>query len=79
MKLHQLNKEKYLKPIELVELEERLKNSRRSEARNVLMIRVLLKTGARGSEMLAIRPMDLHTETQSVFIRGLKVNGKRDG
>jgi integrase len=77
-KLHQLNKHKYLKPIEMVELEMRLDNAKRKEARNVLMIRLLIKTGARGSEMLAIRPMDLHTETQSIFIMGLKDGKDRE-
>lgn len=78
MKLHQLDKHKYLKPIEVVELESRLTNAKRKEARNVLIIRLLLKTGARASEMLAVRPMDLHDETQSIFIRGLKDGKDRE-
>jgi len=78
MKLHQLDKHKYLKPIEVVELNERLDNAKRKEARNVLMIRLLLKTGARASELLAVRPMDLHHETHSVFIRGLKDGKDRE-
>lgn len=78
MKLHQLNKEKYLKPIEVVELLERLDGAKRKEARNVLMIRLLLKTGARASELLAVRPMDLHIETHSVFIMGLKEGKDRE-
>jgi len=77
-KLHQLDKHKYLKPIEVVELEQILDNAKRKDARNVLMIRLLLKTGARGSELLAVRPMDLHVETHSVFIRGLKDGKDRE-
>jgi len=75
---HSISKLKYLTPIEVVELEERILNSKRKEFRNAVMIELLMKTGMRSSEMLLLRPMDLYDDTQSIQIATVKGGKDRE-
>jgi integrase len=46
--------------------------------RNALMLRLLLATGCRASELLAITKSHLNPETQSVYINGIKGSDDRE-
>jgi integrase len=50
----------------------------KDNSRNGLILILLLKTGARASEILEIRPCDLNLESQTVLIRGLKGSDDRE-
>lgn len=72
---YQINKTKYLSKIELNQLLNKLQND---HSRNSLIIQLALATGARASELLAIRVSDLDMHNKSVFIKGLKNSFDRE-
>lgn len=70
-----LSPDKYLSPEEDTILDAWLKLETGEHA---LVIRMLRRTGARVSEVLNIRPMDVNPTTKSVWIRGLKNSMSRE-
>ncbi len=78
MKPHSISKLKYLTPVEVLELEERIKNAKRSEFREAVMFEILLRTGMRSSELLLMRPMDLMSETQTICVATVKGGKDRE-
>lgn len=76
----QLDKSKYLSDQEFERLHKRMQSylTVPSTKRDAVLILTALYTGARASELLAIRRKDLDPEEQSVHIRGLKGSNNRD-
>jgi integrase/recombinase XerC len=75
---YQLNKSKYLVQNELAELKRILGLFREKDLRNTLLIEVALNSGARASELLNLRWMDLDDFENTLFIRGLKGSNDRE-
>lgn len=73
-----LNKNKYLLPPEMENLEKILDRYFEEEPRNCLAIGLALKTGGRAQEILNIRKSDLNPIEESVFIQGLKGSNDRE-
>ncbi|MGH1468941.1 MAG: tyrosine-type recombinase/integrase [Bdellovibrionales bacterium] len=63
---------------ELSELNRILSLFKKKDARNTCMVELALNTGARASELLNIRWMDLDTTEKTVFIKGLKGSNDRE-
>ena len=74
----ELTKEKFLNKAEHAELVRVLNLCEVRDFRNVTLLRMLLHTGARISEVLGIRGLDVNSDTCSVFITGLKHSKNRD-
>ncbi len=72
-----MNHHKYLTDQDLVLIRSTLARFRLTDPRDVLMFDVLLATGARASEMLALRPCDLDSSARMVFLTGLKGSNDR--
>ena len=75
MKNYALNRTKFLDVTELTELNRVLDMS---NCRNSLLIRMALNTGARASELLNLRRVDVFLNDKSVLIRGLKGSNDRE-
>jgi len=75
---YQLNKSKYLVQNELVELKRILDLFREKDLRNTLLIEVALNSGARATELLNLRWIDLDDYENTIFIRGLKGSNDRE-
>ena len=73
-----LNKNKYLIDPEVERLERTLESDHLAEARDVLMLQLALKTGARATELLGLRHVDLNVYDNTVFIRGIKGSNDRE-
>jgi integrase/recombinase XerC len=73
-----LNKNKYLLDPEVERLEAILENLSPEHDRDALLIWLALKTGARASELLQLRKVDLNTYDRTLFIRGLKGSNDRE-
>jgi site-specific recombinase XerD len=73
-----LNKNKYLIDPEVERLERVLATDTVAEPRDVLLIELALKTGARATELLNLRHVDLNIYDQTVFIRGIKGSNDRE-
>lgn len=73
-----LNKNKYLLDPEVERLESLLAGVSPDENRNALLIWLALKTGARASELLGLRKVDLNTYDHTLFIRGIKGSNDRE-
>ena len=73
-----LNKTKYLLKPEVDRLEALLKTYQDREPRNILLLALALKTGARASELLQLRTIDLNEYDQTVFVRGIKGSNDRE-
>lgn len=71
-----LNKNKFLSKDELKRLEKTLDSYIFDEPRDTSMLFTMIYTGARPTECLRIRKMDLNSENNTIFIQGLK--GSRD-
>ena len=67
---YQINDKKYLTIDELAQLNEVL--ARHSTTRDVVLIQLILATGARASEALNIQVDDLNHATKTVLIKGIK-------
>lgn len=72
-----LTKQKYLNEIELSKLQEILSRYEATNLRDVLLIRLALETGARASEVLAIKVSDLDSLDKTVFIKAKKMGRDR--
>ncbi len=75
---YSLNKTKYLLEPELKHLEETLTRFRDTDVRNVLLLELALKTGARAQELLNLCRMDLNAYEETVLIKGLKGSSDRE-
>jgi len=75
---YQIDKSKYLLPLELQALHRTLAENFASDFRNVVMIRLLLQTGARASELLNITESDIYPDSHGIFLRGLKGSKDRE-
>ncbi len=73
-----LNKNKYLLEPEYDRLVHILQNFRDKDPRNCTLFWTLLHTGARAQEVLNLKPEDLNSFDETVFIRGLKGSNDRE-
>lgn len=76
--IYSLNKSKYLTDFELSRLTHIMDSFEHKDARNVVLLRTALATGARASELLALRKADLDSEERTLFIRGIKGSNDRE-
>lgn len=67
-----MNHSKYLSTSDLALVHAVLDKYRLVDVRNILMFDLLLASGARASELLALRPLDLNPAERSIFIKTLK-------
>jgi integrase len=75
---YSLNKTKYLLEPEADQLETILGRFAEQDVRNVLLIELALKTGARAQELLNIKRSDLNAFDETVLIRGIKGSSDRE-
>jgi integrase len=73
-----LNKNKYLLDPEVERLERTLATESLEHIRDALLLQLALKTGARASELLALRHADLNSYDKTVFIQGIKGSNDRE-
>ncbi len=73
-----LNKTKYLIDPEVERLESTLANGYAAHPRDILLISIALRTGARAAELLQLRHADLNAYDATVFIRGVKGSNDRE-
>jgi integrase len=73
-----LNKNKYLLDPEVEKLERTLEKDVQNQLRDILILQLALKTGARATELLELRHADLNTYDSTVFIRGIKGSNDRE-
>lgn len=73
-----IDKTKFLDDAEYNQLSATLERNESKDKRNVALIRLLLATGGRASEILALTKADLTTPSRSVLIRGLKGSSDRE-
>ncbi len=73
-----LNKNKYLLDPEVDRLESQLASGLKGNPRDGLVLLLALKTGARASELLALRKADLNTYDETLFIHGIKGSNDRE-
>ena len=74
----QLTKKKFLLDEEVSRLEETLKSNYKKKPRDCLLIELLLKTGCRASELLALKKQDMYNKSRSIHITGLKGSDGRE-
>jgi site-specific recombinase XerD len=75
---YSLNKTKYLLEPEAQLLELTLSRFAEKDHRNVLLLELALRTGARAQEILNINRSDLNAFDETVLIRGLKGSSDRE-
>jgi integrase/recombinase XerC len=73
-----LNKNKYLLDPEVDRLERILQSDIDQSPRDVLILMLALKTGARATELLELRHADLNNYDKTLFIRGIKGSNDRE-
>lgn len=73
-----LNKNKYLLDPEVERLERILESDFLKNPRDVLLLHLALRTGARATELLELRHVDLNTYDETLFIRGIKGSNDRE-
>lgn len=73
-----LNKNKYLLDPEVGRLESLLNRAISDDPRDCLILYLGLRTGARATELLELRHVDLNSYDQTVFIRGIKGSNDRE-
>lgn len=76
--MYSLNKSKFLLEPELRLLNETLSKFKDRDPRNVLLIELALRTGARAQELLNIQTSDLDPHEETVLIKGLKGSMDRE-
>lgn len=77
-KHYSLNKNKYLLEPEALKLEEILSRFIDNDPRNCLLIQLALRTGARATELLNLKPEDINREDETILIRGIKGSKDRE-
>ena len=75
---YDVNKNKYLLEPELESLNSTLEKFKDTDSRNCTLVWLLLYTGARATEALNLRPEDLNSHDETVFIRGIKGSNDRE-
>lgn len=76
---YQLNKSKFLNPVEVENLEAICRRGLHGDnPRDPLMIMLALKTGARATELLNLKANDYDPRDKTVFIRGIKGSNDRE-
>jgi site-specific recombinase XerD len=75
---YSLNKTKYLLEPEADLLEQTLTRFAEKDRRNVLLIELALRTGARAQELLNVNRSDLNAFEETILIRGLKGSSDRE-
>lgn len=75
---YSLNKTKYLLEPETQALEVMLQKHLDLDTRNVLLIELALRTGARAQEILNIKKSDLDSHHKTILIHGLKNSSDRE-
>src|SRR3954464_14685597 len=75
---YSLNKTKYLLDQEVSSLQQTLDKFAQEDARNVLLLELALRTGARAQELLNLTRQDLNAYDETVLIRGLKGSSDRE-
>lgn len=75
---YSLNKTKYLLEPEVDMLEDIFKKFSHSDERNILLLELALRTGARAQELLNLRKLDLNTFDETILIRGIKGSSDRE-
>ena len=78
MKRYALNKTKYLLEPESESLESLLKRQSSQDVRNVLLLELALRTGARAQEILNLCRQDLNAFDETILIRGIKGSSDRE-
>lgn len=73
-----LNKNKYLLPNEVQQLEGLLKRNLELDTRNSLVLLLALKTGARAQELLNLTKSSLNPHEETVLIVGIKGSNDRE-
>lgn len=73
-----LNKNKYLLDPEVDRLERVLERDFNTNPRDVLILQLALRTGARATELLELRHVDMNTYDGTLFIRGIKGSNDRE-
>ncbi len=73
-----LNKNKYLLDPEVDRLEAILEKDFSNSTRDVLALQLALRTGARATEILELRHVDLNAYDGTLFIRGIKGSNDRE-
>ena len=73
-----INKTKYLLDPELSHLEEVLKRNELTDIRNVLILELALRTGARAQEILNVKRADLNAYDSTILIHGVKGSSDRE-
>lgn len=77
-KQYQIDNHKWLQPDEQAHLLSLLTRLQTSHTRDCLLIELALKSGARASELLAVKKSDFNRTYRSVHIIGLKGSNDRD-
>lgn len=75
---YSLNKNKYLLPEEVLQLEKVIDKSLEIDERNCLLLLLALKTGARAQELLNLRKSDLNKFDETILIHGIKGSNDRE-
>lgn len=75
---YSINKDKFLDNTELQALTSSIKLFKESSFRDILLIELALKTGARASEILNIRLCDINHTDKTILIRGIKNSNDRE-
>lgn len=75
---YQLNKSKYLLESEVLELKRVLSLFKDKDPRNTALIGLALASGARATEILNLRWLDLEESERTVFFRGIKGSNDRE-
>lgn len=75
---YQLNKNKYLLQPELERLEKILSDYIDDSARDCIILKLALLTGARATEILNLKKEDLNPYDQTLYIRGIKGSSDRE-
>lgn len=73
-----LNKTKYLLEPEYEDLVRVFDKYGESNPRDILMLELALRTGARAQELLNLRKTDLNSFDETIFIRGIKGSNDRE-
>ncbi|MCC6276488.1 MAG: tyrosine-type recombinase/integrase [Oligoflexia bacterium] len=73
-----LNKTKYLLDPEVELLEQTLKRFENKDLRNVLLLELALRTGARATELLNLKRQDINAFDETILVRGIKGSSDRE-
>lgn len=75
---YSINSQKFLSDTELGQLCQTLNKFADKSPRDTALLHFMINTGARATEALNVRGIDLNTENQTVLIRGIKGSDDRE-